>query len=137
MNKKLTIKEVKEIEELRKQNKTLNFIAQKFSVTVETIRRQLNYNYCDKHKNRYSNRCYFCNKEIIELEYNKKINKLSKSGLLAEIRKLSKPNREEELVIKRIKIIKKLHNELNFNFSQIAKLMRRHHSSIINLYYKK
>ena len=132
--------DLKRIKKLRDKGETLQFIGNDQNVTSEAVRLQLkNYNlpYCKKHKKRFSKECYFCQ---VDNEYKKKIDKLSALGLLKEIRKLSKPNRKKEIIIQKIILIRKLYNpagEFNLSFPQIGKLMRRHYSSIINLYYSK
>lgn len=135
MKKKL---DIKKIQKMRKEGKTLQEIGKEFNRTGETIRmilkKQHLYSYCKKHSRLFIDECRYC---VVENEYNLKIKKLNKTNLLEEIKKLSNPNREDYLIIQRAIIIKKLYDEYKLTFQQIGKLMCRHHSSIINLYYKK
>lgn len=54
--------------------------------------------------------------------------------LLNQIASLSKPDRKKETVLRRRELIRYLHDKLDLSFFKIALLLRRHHTSVSNLY---
>lgn len=56
--------------------------------------------------------------------------------LLEQIAELSKQDRNEQTVICRQLMIRYLHDELNLSFFKIGLLLKRHHTSVMSLYYK-
>lgn len=56
--------------------------------------------------------------------------------LLNQIVSLSKPDRSKETVLRRQELIRYLHDKLDLSFFKIALLLKRHHTSITNLYHE-
>lgn len=132
-----TIDFLKEIKQLRKSGKTLQEIGQQFDVSSERIRQVLNPEErfkCKKHLQFYTKFCSYC---LVEKNYKKVIDKVIFNHLETEIERLSKQDRNKEMVIQRMMLVKKLKDDLGISFRKIGFLLKRDHTSITNLYRKK
>lgn len=134
----------KQIVRLRKDGFTLKEIGRMYSISPERVRQVLNFKpcqyYCKKHKKRYRRSCNFCT--LQESFYKKYDNLLvlaltDNQALLDEINEMKKADRSPEQVLKRRLLVKKLRDEFKMSFLQMGKLFDRHHTTIMNLYYKK
>lgn len=102
-------------------------ISQRFKVSAERARQV-----CEQTQTRQD--IY----NSIEAAYRDKvIKKADYYWIKAEIERLSNPNRQKQLVIERQYLIRYLVDNLGFSFFQTAKLLKRHHTSISNLYYNR
>lgn len=129
---KITEQHIKEIKELREQKKSLRFISDVFGVSYERIRqivREKEKAYCSYHNKNFARKCRLC---VVETKYLKKLSNIS-SDLMSEIKRLSKQDRDEELVTERMILVFQLKYTFNLSVNNIAKLLGRHHSTIINL----
>lgn len=127
----------KKIFKLHEKGFTLAAIALEVKISDERVRQiveQQTHNYCSKHNIFSKHLCKYCN---VKENYVKKIESITKSNLMDEIKRLSKPDRRKETVVQRQAIIRILKDKYNFNFLQIADLMERDHTSVVHLYYKK
>jgi len=74
--------------------------------------------------------------KMVQVHYAPKIKKMSRKALDREITRLSRPDRRQEIVLQRHIVVRVLRDKFKLNFSEIGKLFKRDHSTIINLYYK-
>lgn len=129
----------KKIKELRKKGFTLGRIAKRYKITNERVRQILlpkvilETSYCKSHKKTFLTVCQYCE---MEREYKKRINKLAKQSLETECIRLSRPDRRVDIVIQRKILVKYLRDRYKMSFPQIARLLKRDHTSISSLYYK-
>ena len=63
-------------------------------------------------------------------------NNVSQKTILEDIKDLSKPNRDQESVIKRDALIIYLYDELQISFPKIGALLNRNHTTIMHSYKK-
>jgi len=115
---------------------TLEKTGQKFNLSGERIR-QLElqkYRYrCKKHDRYYYNKCSFC---FVE-KYKLFIEKMDYEFLLNEIKKEAKNHKRDYISIEKRKyIIRKLYDNYGKTFSEIGRLLNKHYTTIMNLYYK-
>jgi hypothetical protein len=68
--------------------------------------------------------------------YTKKIKKLSVDELMEEVKRLTPQDRRVPIVLQRQAVIKRLRNKYYFTFTELAKIFKRDHTSIMNLFYK-
>jgi len=136
------------IKKLREQGIILSEIAKKFKISNERVRQILllpktnwtnyivnvvNVKYCKTHKKTYLTSCQYCK---IKKEYKKRINKLADKFLEIECQRLSRPDRRAEIVCQRKMLIKYLRDKHRLSFLEIARLLKRDHTSVSSLYYK-
>jgi len=131
----------KQIIELRKKGYTLKEIGNKFGVSSERIRQIIKYSKlkkksCRKHHVGFYDHCSVC--EIIE-SYSNYLEIIKNNDDLIQIEcdRLSNTDRSKDLVIMRSLFIKFLFDVKKLNFSKVGRLLKRHHTSIRNLYLKK
>lgn len=72
--------------------------------------------------------------EKLENDYSKIISEEDYHWLQKEVALLSVPDRTKKNVIRRKIVIQYLHDNLKMSFFQIGRLLKRHHTSVINLY---
>ncbi len=113
-----------QIREWRK-NHSLTWIANKVQLSPERVR-QICLDTGDKNQVR----------EEILSKYKELLNETGHTQLLEEIIELSKPDREQDSVMKRQELIRYLHDKLGLSFFKISLLLRRHHTSVLSLYKK-
>lgn len=126
----------KKIFKLHEKGLTLTAIAIQIGISLERVRQiieQQTHNYCLEHNIFSKHLCKYCN---VKENYVKKIESITKSNLMDEIKRLSKPDRRKETVAQRQAIIRILKDKYNFNFLQIADLVERDHTSVVYLYHK-
>ena len=115
----------RQIRELRKKDKTLKEISDKFNLSSERVR-QICTNLVDK-KDVYRN---------IDVSYKQKIiSQADYNWLKREIVRLRKPDRKKGTVIERRNLVRYMHDKMNLSLLQISVALDRHHTSILNLYY--
>ncbi len=124
------------IKVLKKQNFSLSEIGRVVGLTAERVRQILTnkYKWCSIHQRNYLGSCIYCQ---TEKRYKYLLKRFSKDGILDDIKKLSIQNRHKDLVIQRRLLVKLLKDKYRLPLYRIAKLLNRHHTSIINLYYDK
>lgn len=119
----------RKIRQYREKGKTLEWIATRADINIspERVRQIVSENVSKKD-------LYL----KIEQSYKDKIiEKADYNWLTTEIKKISVRDRRKEAVIQRRLLIRYLVDKLGFSFFQVALLTKRHHSSIMNLYYEK
>lgn len=123
------------VKRLRRKGKTLKEIAGIFGVSTAGIGQLLKPNKrCVIHGIYHTIRCYRCaRKEKLD----KILHRVERDGVMREIKELSVRNRSYEMLSRGRLLIKKLHDGYGLSFLTIGKLLKRHHTSIMNLYYKK
>ena len=129
----MTIKRNKEIKELRKKGLTLQEIGQKHGISNERVRQIIkgkSQNFCKKHQNQFLSVCEFCQHQRNYL------NLLENCFLLDEIKRLSKLGRQKTKILEQSWLIGFLRKKFGMSYLQIAKLLKRDHAAIINLYKK-
>lgn len=113
---------------------TISEISQKFKISAERVRQVLVFepNYCLKHSKYFKDICPYCEVEITykEMYQNRSLDELEILG--KELRKLK---RDKVEVIKKRIFTRIMKDKYNFNFSEIAKLLRKDRTTIMNLYY--
>ena len=127
----------KQIFKLRDKGFSLQEIGTQLNLSSERIRQiieEKDSQYCQRHKVFFKTICRFCN---IKENYIQKIKQIAQSNLMDEIVRLSKPNRQKEVVLQRQALIKLLKDDYKFNFLEIADLLERDHTSVVHLYHKK
>lgn len=114
-----------QIKELRAKGVTFLEIAKKFHLSPERVR-QITLSKFDNKDELYQ--------RIDNIYKSKLISTTDYNWVKEEIRELSKLNRHKETVIRRRNLVRFLHDNLEFSFNQIALMMKRHHTTIMNLY---
>lgn len=71
---------------------------------------------------------------MVEKEYAEKVGDILKKNFKREIRRLSTPDRRQEIVAQRRAVVRELYDNYGYSFPAIGRLLNRDHSSIINLY---
>lgn len=129
----MTIQRNKKIKELRKKGLTLQEIGEKHGITNERVRQIIEgkkNNFCKKHQNQFLSICEFC-------QHQKNYLTLLEGGFLFdELKRLSKQGRQKTKVLEQSWLIGFLRKKFKMSYVQIAKLLKRDHSAIINLYKK-
>jgi len=109
--------------------------AEAFNLTPERIR-QIDFSVtqkrCPTHDRLFYNSCSFCLAE----SYKKLIRFSDLTFILNEVEREAKNRKRDYLSTqRRIILIQTLRERYEKNFSEIARLLRRHHSTIMYLYY--
>lgn len=125
--------------ELRKQGLTLQEIGHREnpSLSAERIRQILlnvKYKFCRIHNTRFLLVCQYCYHKKL---YAKNLRKLKDDYIQVEGKRLSTKDRSLYLTIQRVLFIRKIKDKKKMSFGEIAKLLHRDHSSILNLYHNK
>jgi hypothetical protein len=93
--------------------------------------------FCKKHNHTYVTCCHYCKRMSNHRKnYSIKLRQLKKRVLLNEIIRLSKRDRAYQSSEQRGQLIQLLYDKYDFSFLEIGRLLNRHHTSVINLYYK-
>lgn len=122
-----------------RKNHTLRETGKKFNITGERVRQIQISNLkskklCYIHNKYYFNKCLFC---LNFKNYSQEMNKLDYSHILLEVsRQANNKKRDYVSVQRRIYLIKRLHEQHNQSFSEIARLLKKHHSTISYLYHR-
>ena len=135
------MKRNQKIVELRKQKWKLQEIALPMKITQERVRQVISeeekkFKFCKLHKKKYTERiCPTCKrvKWLIKI-----VRYVLKEKGFDSFKVLDLHNRQKDIVLQRMILIKELVNRYNFSFNTIARFfIHRDHTSIINLYNKK
>jgi len=121
---------------LRKKGSTLKEIGDAFGISQERVRQlitQKKYKKCFSHHIKFLILCPYCEIKNSYLKILSRIIKNSRS-LLYEAKRLSELDRKKVSIIQKAIFIKTVKNSLHYSFNKIARLLKKHHSSIINLY---
>lgn len=121
------------IVEMRKKT-TLREVAEKFNLTISAVWFVCNpkkYNFCKKHKLRYFQFCKLCEKKKYDIIYNS----MFEDDLVKKGKTFIKEDRLGKKIIQKRALVRVLRDEFGWSFVKIGKLLKRHHSSIINLYH--
>jgi len=93
--------------------------------------------YCKVHKLYFSTGCRICNlNALYAVRYKSLIEAHKEKDLKAELKRLSIPDRTQEMVAERVEMILFLKDVIGFSFVNIGKLLKRNHTTIIKMYYK-
>jgi transcriptional regulator with XRE-family HTH domain len=74
--------------------------------------------------------------EKIRKEYKKNVNELIRNNLTSEIKRLSNKGRQKKIIIQKTILIKALKDNFNYSITNIAKLFKNDHTTIMYLYLK-
>lgn len=121
---------------LRDKGLTLKEISDDTGITSERVRQIIQrrgHQYCSVHNIYSENKCSRCN---IKENYVAKIKQIAANNLMDEVARLSKPDRQKEVVVQRQALIKLLKDDYGFSYFEIARLLERDHTSISYLYNK-
>ena len=124
----------KKFKSLQDKGKTLREIGYQFSMSSERVRQIINEKYCPRHKIQYQGICKYCTNETM---FKKVLSSTPKKGMDEQIKKLSKKGRGAEDSLRRTMLIKKLKDEYKWTFSDIARKLKRHRTTVSHLYYSK
>jgi hypothetical protein len=133
-------KKLERIKKLRKKGLTLKEVGLKIGLTSERVRQLLTpikYQRCKVHKIKYESFCPYCR---VLLVYPKALRQVFATGayaIKAEFERLAQSDRNKEIILQRILLIKKLRDERHFTYAAISRFLDRDYSSIVNLYNKK
>ena len=120
--------------QLQTQGKSLAEISDHVQLTRERVRQILKDKYfCNSHGRAFKDACPLCD---VEREYKIVLHTADEKKLSQEIERLAGSGRTGELNVQRTLLVKFLKDKYNYSFSQLGKVMRRHYSSVMNLYYK-
>lgn len=121
--------------ELNEKGISIDEIAKRFKLTGSRIRQILSNepNYCIKHSKYFKNKCSYCG---VEESHKKYLSNCKEDGLVKLAKSLSKRGKNKEEIIKKRIYIKILKNKYGYSFSKIGRLLKRHHSTIMSLYYQ-
>lgn len=120
--------------EMRNKNATLGEIAKKFKLSTERVRQIVSFekNYCLNHNTSFTDRCGYCDIEKTcrdnYLDFNRK-------ELLDEGKELAKLGRYREDIIKKRVFVRIMRDTFGFSFSGIGRILKKDHSTILNLYH--
>jgi hypothetical protein len=113
----------KKIIELSKTT-PLSDISEKYNVSYERVRQIVRVR---KPRNDY---------EKIKTTYQNNIAKILKNNFEQEIERLKIKNRNKEIVIQKVILVKYLVDHYEYTISQVARLLNMHHTTIVHLYNK-
>lgn len=123
--------------EFRKKH-TLEETGNRFDITGERVRQiefLIKRKRCLIHNRYFYNKCSFC---LDVKNYKLYMERLDYSSLLLEIKKEAKNKRRDYLSTqRRIYLVKRLYDKGEKSFTEIAKMLDRHHDTIKYLYNKK
>lgn len=120
------MQQTKRNKEIIKLSKTtpVKLLAKKYKISNERIRQIISgYDYLNKD--------YY---KKIKTEYEKNLKKILNHNFTFELERLSVHNRTKEFTIQRYILIKYLHDKLKYSFSEIGRLLKRDHTTIIHIY---
>lgn len=136
---------LKEIKKLRSKGLTYREIGKKYGISIERVRQILNppvYKFCKKHNRKYIKICVYCEtikkyEDFLSLmAYNDWWN-VNENEINKELKRLSKIDRSKKTTIERVMFIKKAINSFGKGKVELAKLLKRHRTTINYLYEKK
>ncbi len=120
--------------EMRENGSTLEEIAQKFKLSSERVRQIITRepNFCVKHSRAFFDSCSYC---VLEAEYKKLVKDLTIQEVCEIAASISPKGRAMEEVLRRRLITRVLRDRYSYSFPAIGRLLKRDHTSIMNLYY--
>ena len=132
---------IERIKKLHSQGLTLKEIGQRQRprITAERVRQLLypkKMKYCARHKCKFEKSCLYCVLTSVYPKVVSDIRRRGKNALAREFERLKPYDRSKSIVLKRAYITKLLRDQYKLSFPQIAKLLDRDHTTIMNLYKK-
>lgn len=120
--------------EMRETGATLEEISKKFKLSAERVRQIITRepNFCIKHSRSFSNRCEYC---VLEETYKKGLSDCDIEQVLYLSKRISPTGRAMKEIIQRRLITRLLRDKYKQSFGAIGRLLKRDHTSIMNLYY--
>lgn len=115
----------------------LREIGKIFKISTERVRQiceEIPKRYCKIHKRNYIGFCRWCK---VEKSYKEILRRLMKNGILDDIRRLSRNDRSQEMVIQRDMLISMLYKKYKLSPFVISKLFGgRDHTTILHSLHK-
>ncbi len=130
----ITTKRNKQMFNMRNKGLTFGNIAKKFKLSAERVRQiiTLQPNYCVKHSYHFLNSCPYC---FLEDEYKEKLSTFSIKQMHNEAKRISKFGRKRLEIIRKKIFIQIMKDKFRYSFSGIGRLLNKHHTAIMALYY--
>ena len=120
--------------EMRNKGVTLKEISVKFKLSEERVRQIVTNetNYCLKHDLSFSHMCELCN---YEREWEETFSKMALKDMVNEGKRIAKLKQKKwEVSQKRMYVII-MRNKFSYSFAGLGRLLKKDHSTIMNLYY--
>lgn len=121
------------IHEMHSKGISLADISVKFKISPERVRQIVSFepNFCLKHSKYFKTTCPYCEIGFI---YEQMYSGYSLSQIIELGEELSKLSRNKEDVLKKRIFVKLMRDKFKYSFARIAKVLKKDHTSIINLY---
>ena len=120
--------------EMRDKGATLEQISKKFKLSGERIRQiVLEPNFCVRHSKMFEKECKYC---LIEDKYKEELNKLILGRYLSVGAELGLIRHRQALEISKKRAWVRIgRDKFKFSFDYLGRILKRDHTSIMNLYY--